>query len=239
MSLPVARLPLVSLAVIALLPACASVALNAPPPAPATASAPPSDAERYPPPRPRDPPAAPIESPAVPVAQAEAPPVALPAAAAPRALPPPSVTAVAPISAAPSADAPAAGPAARASPPVTPPAVAPTPSPAASAARPATAVAPGTAAASSAASDPVPTSVAGRWSVQVGVYAVARNAESARARTAQRLADAGIAGTSVRTVERDGRTHVVVGALPDRASAQQLAARLRNLLQQDVVLFRW
>jgi cell division protein FtsN len=75
--------------------------------------------------------------------------------------------------------------------------------------------------------------------VQVGVFAVARNAETARARTAERLADAGIAGTSVRTVERQGRTHVVVGALPDRAGAQQLAARLRSVLQQDVVLFRW
>jgi cell division protein FtsN len=80
---------------------------------------------------------------------------------------------------------------------------------------------------------------AGHWSVQVGVFAVARNAENARARTAERLADAGIAGTSVRTVERDGRTYVVVGALPDRAGAQQLAARLRTVLQQDVVLFRW
>jgi cell division protein FtsN len=75
--------------------------------------------------------------------------------------------------------------------------------------------------------------------VQVGVFAVARNAETARARTAERLAGAGIAGTSVRTVERDGRTHVVVGVLPDRAGAQQLAVRLRTVLQQDVVLFRW
>lgn len=222
MPLPLARLPLASLAVIALLPACATVALNAPPPAPAAASAPPSvpltDVDRYPPPRPRDPPAAPVESPALPALQVEAPPVAPPTAAAPQPLPPPAATAVAPMSAAPPADVPAAGPAARASAPVMPPAVA---------------------ASSVAASDPAPASAAGRWSVQVGVYAVARNAESARARTAQRLADAGIAGTSVRTVERDGRTHVVVGALPDRAGAQQLAARLRIVLQQDVVLFRW
>jgi cell division protein FtsN len=188
--------------VIALLPACASVSLNAPAPVPPAASALPGDAERYPAPRPRDPPAAPVESPAVSLAQA--PPVAPPTAATPQPLPPPSEIAVAPTSA----------PAPVAAAPVAPAPVAP----AASAA---------------------PALAAGHWSVQVGVFAVARNAENARARTAERLADAGIAGTSVRTVERDGRTYVVVGALPDRAGAQQLAARLRTVLQQDVVLFRW
>jgi cell division protein FtsN len=233
MPLPVARLPLVSLAFIALLPACASVALNAPPPAPPAASTLPSDAERYPPPRPRDPPAVPIESPAV--SLPDAPPVATPSAAAPLPLPPPSAIETAPTPAPTPVAAPAAEPAARAPEPVTPAA----PTPAASAARAAPSVAPRAATESAAASAAAPGGPAGRWSVQVGVFAVARNAESARARTAERLADAGIAGTSVRTVEREGRTHVVVGALPDRASAQQLAARLRSVLQQDVVLFRW
>ncbi|MDZ7653797.1 MAG: SPOR domain-containing protein [Burkholderiaceae bacterium] len=130
--------------------------------------------------------------------------------------------------------------AARASTPVKDHRAAPdAPTPAASVPRPAPAVAPRAAVESAAASDVAPAWIAGRWSVQVGVFAVARNAEAARSRTAERLADAGIAGTSVRTVERDGRTHVVVGALPDRAGAQQLAARLRTVLQQDVVLFRW
>jgi cell division protein FtsN len=217
MPLLVARLPLVSLAVIALLPACASVSLNAPPPVPPAASTLPGDAERYPPPRPRDPPAAPVESPAVSLAQA--PPVAPPTAATPQPLPPPSEIAVAPTSAPAPIAASAAGSAARPPAPVAAAPVAPAPvAPAASAA---------------------PALAAGPWSVQVGVFAVARNAENARARTAERLADAGIAGTSVRTVERDGRTYVVVGALPDRAGAQQLAARLRTVLQQDVVLFRW
>jgi cell division protein FtsN len=145
--------------------------------------------------------------------------VVQPAAATPQPLPPPSMIETAPTPAPTPVAATAAGPAARAPAPVTVSPFAPAPpTPAASAA---------------------PSQAAGRWSVQVGVFAVARNAESARARTAERLADAGIAGASVRTVERDGRTYVVVGALPDRTGAQQLATRLRSVLQQDVVLFRW
>lgn len=75
---------------------------------------------------------------------------------------------------------------------------------------------------------------AGRWSVQVGVFAVAANADALRARVAARLPDA-----TVRTVRRDARVHVLVGEAADRAAAQQLAQQLRTSLRQDVVLFRW
>jgi cell division septation protein DedD len=91
----------------------------------------------------------------------------------------------------------------------------------------------------SAAGAPVlgPAFTPGRWSVQVGVFAVPANAQAVRSRVAQRLAQAGL-GVEPR-VERIGdREHVLVGKMPDRASAQALAARLRQLLGQDVVILR-
>ncbi len=77
----------------------------------------------------------------------------------------------------------------------------------------------------------------GRWSVQVGVFAVPANAQAVRSRVAQRLTQAGL-GVEPR-IERIGdRTHVLVGELPDRAAAQALGAQLRQLLGQDVVILR-
>jgi hypothetical protein len=211
----VTRSLLAGFAVVTLLPACSSVpSATTSPPVPAAPVQ--SDEERYPPPRTREPPPAPIESGALPVARS-------PAAA------PPSTSA-------PSARLPAPKP----MPPPTPPAKAtPVPSPAPSAgATPTT---------QQAAKRPVPTPAdvsdvaPGRWSVQVGVFAVAQNAQTLRTRVETRLNAAALprGEAAVRTVSRDGRTHVVVGDLADRASAQRMAAQLRDILQQDVVLFRW
>ncbi|GAB4466398.1 MAG: hypothetical protein OHK0044_06170 [Burkholderiaceae bacterium] len=77
----------------------------------------------------------------------------------------------------------------------------------------------------------------GRWAVQVGVFAVPANADAVRARVAAKIAQSDLA-VPVR-VERIGdRSHVLVGDLPDRAAAQALAARLRRVLAQDVVILR-
>ncbi|MFN3566588.1 MAG: SPOR domain-containing protein, partial [Burkholderiaceae bacterium] len=80
----------------------------------------------------------------------------------------------------------------------------------------------------------------GRWAVQVGVFAVAANAERDRERVAARLASTDVAAAqSIVRVERIGnRSHVLVGDLPDREAAQALAAQLRRVLRQDVVVLR-
>lgn len=80
----------------------------------------------------------------------------------------------------------------------------------------------------------------GRWAVQVGVFAVAANAERDRARVAARLAATDIAaGQRIVRVERIGdRSHVLVGDLPNRDAALALAAQLRRALNQDVVVLR-
>ena len=189
----------------------AATACTSVPPTPMPATpAPPSDAERYPPPRLREPPPAPIESP----------PPRSPAAQAP------AVTSSAPALGArlPPAPAPSAGP-----PPTAAAAAARAPARSGSPPPPATAAKGVTTGA------PAP----GRWSVQVGVFAVAQNAETTRKRVEQRLAGSSLEAADVRTARRDGRVHVVVGDLPDRASAQRLAARMRELLRQDVALFQW
>lgn len=80
----------------------------------------------------------------------------------------------------------------------------------------------------------------GRWAVQVGVFAVAANAERDRARVAARLASTEVAAAQrIVRVERIGnRSHVLVGDLPDREAALALAAQLRRALNQDVVVLR-
>jgi hypothetical protein len=72
------------------------------------------------------------------------------------------------------------------------------------------------------------------------VFAVAANADKDRARIESRLANSGLApARRVVRVERIGnRSHVLVGDLPDRAAAQELAAQLRRALKQDVVILR-
>lgn len=223
----VRRLPLPCSAVAcllapALLAGCATVSLDptpAPPPAPVV-----SDADRYPPPRIREAPPSPIETP---LPAAEAPAISLPSTAVATPLPPPPASeATAPpragIGAAPSVPGPA-------------------PTPDLAPARPTAAPARSAAASSAPAAtdDSAAAAMPGRWSVQVGVFAVAQNAETIRARVAQRLLERPLPGATLRTVRRDGRLHVLVGDLPNRASAQRLATQLRDLLQQDVVLFRW
>lgn len=223
------RVALRALSTALLVPGCATVSLAptpAPPPAPVV-----SDADRYPPPRLREPPPAPIDTP---LPAAEAPAVSLPSAATVTTLPPPAPP---PVPSPPPEPALRAerGSSARSTSMATPA------GPAASAAS--QLVPPvrraGAPPASAPADDLANGAAAGRWSVQVGVFAVAQNAETIRARVAQRLLERPLPGATLRTARRDGRMHVLVGDLPDRASAQRLAVQLRELLQQDVVLFQW
>lgn len=81
----------------------------------------------------------------------------------------------------------------------------------------------------------------GRFAVQVGVFLVAANAETIRARVASQLAaDPSLAEGDkvVRAVKKGERTHVVVGDVADRRAAEDLAARLRTVLGHDVVVFQ-
>jgi cell division protein FtsN len=81
----------------------------------------------------------------------------------------------------------------------------------------------------------------GRYGVQVGVFLVAANAETIRARVASQLAGEPTlddADKVVRSVKKGQRTHVVVGDVADRRAAEELAARLRSVLRQDVVVFQ-
>ncbi|MEW5881996.1 MAG: SPOR domain-containing protein [Pseudomonadota bacterium] len=148
--------------------------------------------------------------------------VAVPDTPAPEAVPPQAASAPAPPRA---ADvAPRAQPAAAA--PVTEAATKP-PAPASSTAE--------------RAAPPSPAPLApGRWTVQVGVFAVPANAERDRARVAARLASTDVAPAQrIVRVERIGdRSHVLVGDLPDREAALALAAQLRRALKQDVVVLR-
>lgn len=81
----------------------------------------------------------------------------------------------------------------------------------------------------------------GHYAVQVGVFHIESNASALRERVAARLADERnlpAADTRVRIVQLGQRHHVLVGSLKDRSRAQSLAARLRVLLNQDVVVFQ-
>ena len=81
----------------------------------------------------------------------------------------------------------------------------------------------------------------GRYAVQVGVFLVAANAETIRARVATQLAaDNSLdpAERVVRSVKKGDRTYVVVGDARDRAAAESLAQRVRAALRQDVAIFQ-
>lgn len=81
----------------------------------------------------------------------------------------------------------------------------------------------------------------GRFAVQIGVFLVPSNAETIRTRTLERLANERTLKPSdkeVRSLKKGQRTYVVVGDVPDRNAAEFLAARLRLLLDQDVVVFK-
>lgn len=76
------------------------------------------------------------------------------------------------------------------------------------------------------------------WSVQLGAFEVAAHAEALRERAGAQLARDGDATVGAPRVERDGRLYrVLVGALPDRAAALQLAERLERLLGRQTALF--
>ena len=81
----------------------------------------------------------------------------------------------------------------------------------------------------------------GRWSVQVGAFAQQANAEELVARVAAVL---GFADGELAAHEREARIErdenlfrVLVGVLPDRASAASLAQQLERLLGQPAVPF--
>lgn len=187
---------------------------------------------------PRAAPTAPVAAPPPPtpaaVAAAPAPaaapvaPVIAPSARAPNPPPPapaPSVTTNRPAVV---AAAPAPAPVARVAPPV--------PAPAAKAQPPVV----------KAASGPTPTKVPelapGRYAVQIAAFAVNANAEATRDRINSRLA---AAGDQLQPSERVAqvmrirdRSYVLVGDSADRAGAEALAARLRQVLNQDVAVMR-
>ena len=80
----------------------------------------------------------------------------------------------------------------------------------------------------------------GPWSVQLGAFQQAANAEALRERVAVLLEQAGFDATerSAR-VERDGPVHrVLVGRLPGREAAAALAARLERALARETSLHR-
>ena len=86
-----------------------------------------------------------------------------------------------------------------------------------------------------------PASAAGRWSVQLGAFSVAANAEALRERLALLLAqdDSALAREAALRVERDGTLHrVLAGALGDRPAAAALAARLERALDRETSLLQ-
>ncbi|HRK56002.1 MAG TPA: SPOR domain-containing protein [Burkholderiaceae bacterium] len=81
----------------------------------------------------------------------------------------------------------------------------------------------------------------GHYAVQVGVFHVERNASALRERVVARLAQEPSLATTdrrVRIIQLGQRHHVLVGSVENRSHAQSLAARLRVLLNQDVVVFQ-
>lgn len=81
-----------------------------------------------------------------------------------------------------------------------------------------------------------------RWSVQLGAFAAAENAQALLARAQSALAappaQALPEGQRAPRIERDGALHrVLVGELPDHASASALAAQVAALLGQATALY--
>jgi rare lipoprotein A len=82
----------------------------------------------------------------------------------------------------------------------------------------------------------------GPWSVQLGAFEIAANAQSLRDRIALLLsspeADALPAATRQPRVEHDdGVYRVLVGMLPDRSAAVELSERLRRFLDRETALY--
>ncbi len=82
---------------------------------------------------------------------------------------------------------------------------------------------------------------AGRWSVQLGAFGVAANAQALRERVVVLLVqeDSALANAASPRVERDGDLHrVLAGRFADRAAAAELAARLERALDRETVLYQ-
>jgi rare lipoprotein A len=80
-----------------------------------------------------------------------------------------------------------------------------------------------------------------RWSVQLGAFGVAANAEALRDRIAVLLtqSDAALAAEAAPRVERDGPLHrVLAGSVAERAAAAALAARLERALERETALYQ-
>jgi cell division septation protein DedD len=80
-----------------------------------------------------------------------------------------------------------------------------------------------------------------RWSVQLGAFGIAGNADALRERLALMLAqeDGALASEAALRVERDGNLHrVLAGRLADRAAAAALAARLERVLERETALLQ-
>jgi rare lipoprotein A len=95
-----------------------------------------------------------------------------------------------------------------------------------------TAAAPGSVAAADA---------AGPWAVQLGAFSIGGNAEALRERVAvmleQSAAELAAAERTPRVVREGGVFRVLIGALPDRMSAQSLAERIERLLGRETALY--
>lgn len=89
--------------------------------------------------------------------------------------------------------------------------------------------------------DGIEAAAAGPWSVQLGAFRLAGNAEALRERIAVLLEQNATELASTERaprIERDGGVfRVLVGALPDRFSAQSLAERLERLLGRETALY--
>jgi len=89
---------------------------------------------------------------------------------------------------------------------------------------------------------PAPTASGGaRWSVQLGAFGVAANAEALRTRLALLLAqeDSSLATEAPLRVERDGGLYrVLAGAFAERAAAAALGRRLERALDRDTALLQ-
>jgi rare lipoprotein A len=87
---------------------------------------------------------------------------------------------------------------------------------------------------------PAAPAASGRWSVQLGAFQQEANADALRERAAVLLQQSGADTVPQRPprVEFDGSIfRVLVGAVADRAAAQELALQLERLLGRETVLF--
>jgi rare lipoprotein A len=141
-------------------------------------------------------------------------------------MPPGTATAAAPAAAVAAVAAPAAA--------VTPASTRPAPRPGATAAT--------TAAARPAAARPQAAAPPSRWAVQLGAFAVEDNAQTLRERASRQLAsgfdDVPASQRAPRIEKRGSRFVVLIGDLPDQASAEVLGERVRGTLRQNVVAVR-